>query len=111
MRGLSLADPGDIAEGLVIQAYVNHGRWVADCPFCTGAERVSLDRPQFMCLSCFNAAAGGRWLRMRLPRWRGLIEAELLKRPRVQNRNWRPGETVASLRKENREHGIESEVN
>ena len=24
-----------------VTAYVNHGRWVADCPYCNGTERLS----------------------------------------------------------------------
>jgi len=48
-----------------------------------------------------------------VPSNRKAIEAELLKRPingrnpaEAINRNWEPGETVATLKKENAEHGI-----
>jgi len=86
-------------------AQVNHGRWVAHCPFCDGAELVDLAEPLFCCLSCDNAAAGGRWLMVQFPApvERALIEAALLARPAARNRNWAPHESVTKLVDENRQ--------
>jgi len=48
-----------------------------------------------------------------VPSNRKAIETELLKRPmngrnpaEAVNRNWEPGETVATLKQENTDHGI-----
>ena len=95
-----------------VQARVNHGRWLVDCPGCNSALVIDLDEPVYMCVECGNSANGGAWLQVTLPRNRRAIEAELLKRPFGRNpadaptRNWEPGETVADLRHENAEHGI-----
>lgn len=90
------------AEAVV--AYVNHGRWVADCPdpACAGAELVDPAEPLFYCLSCYNAAVGGAWRPVRFPprSARQAIEQALLERARPERRNWYPGETVEDLRRE-----------
>lgn len=98
--------PEGVADAPVIHAEVNQGRWIARCPFCAGAELVDLEEPLFYCLSCYNATAGHRWLRVRLPRERTAIEVALEKRPLMAIRNWHPSETVTALRAENVEHGI-----
>ena len=40
---------------MIIKAEINRGRWLANCPWCGGAEMVDPDNPKFLCLSCFNA--------------------------------------------------------
>jgi len=94
-------------------ARINHGRWLVDCGGCNSAQVVDLDQPVFMCVECGNAANDGKWLQVTVPRNRNAIETELLKRPwngrnpaEAVNRNWEPGETVATLRQENTDHGI-----
>jgi len=95
-----------------VQARINHGRWLVGCPGCNSALVVDLSELVFMCVECGNAAHGGQWLQVTLPRNRKAIEVELLKRPFGRNpadaptRNWEPGETVEDLRRENIEHGI-----
>ena len=85
------------------------GRWIARCPAagCSGAEYVDLKVPVFMCCSCWNVAYGHEWLAVALPSApiRQQIEIELEQRP-GRNQHWLPGETVAKLRRENRQHGI-----
>lgn len=90
---------------MLIDAYMNHGRWVADCP----AEGCG-----------FSALAGSHLdcpahdvVRVVWPTdlEREEIEAELNLRPvdplvGAKHANWRPGETVESLRAENVEHGV-----
>jgi hypothetical protein len=77
-----------------VYAYVNHGRWVADCP-CGGAELVTEDQP-LLCGSC-----GG----IRPVVWpedvEG-IERALADRVRQDTQNWRPGESVEMLEVEGR---------
>ncbi len=99
-------------------AYVNLGRWVADCPAApcrhpmtgergVGAEYVSPGLP-FMCQWCWNADIGDRFREVDFPPDRGTLEAELLRRVEPDNRNWLPGETVADLQIENIAHGVGS---
>lgn len=97
------APPAALAD-VQVTAYVNHGRWVADCPFCNGAELIDLDDPRFYCLSCLNATVGGAWLAVKLPApaERAAIEHELLRRKEDRHRNWLPGETVTRLHQERR---------
>ena len=104
--------PGDNTAGQVA-ARINHGRWLVDCGGCNSALVVDLSQPVFMCVECANAANDGKWFTVTVPSNRKAIEAELLKRPwngrnpaEAVNRNWEPGETVATLKQENTEHGI-----
>jgi hypothetical protein len=96
-----------------VAARINHGRWLVDCLGCNSALVVDLGQLVFMCVECANAGNGGKWFQVTVPRNRKAIEAELLKRPwngrnpaEAVNRNWEPGETVATLRQENTDHGI-----
>jgi len=95
----------DIAD-MEIEAVINHSRYVARCPFCTGAELVWPSRLVFMCCSCWNEQAGNKFLRVKLPEKREGIERELLNRPQPHTRNWEPGESIARLRRENKQHGV-----
>lgn len=83
-------------------AYVNHGRWVADCPTagCGGAMLV-LNGGEFLCGTCFNAEIGGEYRPIVWPDDAAEIEALLVVRPLPVNMNWRPGETLAMLAAEN----------
>ena len=94
-------------------ARINHGRWLVDCGGCNSALVIDLSALVFMCVECANAANDGKWFTVTIPSNREAIEAELLKRPwngrnpaDAKNRNWEPGETVATLRQENTDHGI-----
>jgi len=95
-----------------VPARVNHGRWLVDCPGgCPNAIIVSQVEPYFICIVCGSEENGGRWYAVVFPRDKAKLEAELLKRParkafEAGTRNWVPGETVAMVRRENREHGI-----
>jgi hypothetical protein len=102
------------AKGNALEARVEFGRWLVDCPNCAGAERADPDYAFFYCLSCGNADNDGKVYPVKFPRHREAIERELLRRkafrigsfahptpgepPRVWN-----GETVAQLAKDRRE--------
>ena len=84
-----------------------------NCQGCNDALVINLDELVYMCPICGNADNAGKWSRITVPANRKAIEAELLKRPMhgrnpasAVNRNWEPGETVATLKQENTEHGI-----
>jgi hypothetical protein len=81
-----------------IQAYVNHGRWVADCP-CNGAELVDPDH-KMLCGSC----GAEHDVQFPGPKTRARIE-ELLDLREPMFRNW-TFEPVSELEAENIEHGI-----
>lgn len=98
--------PPGIDNNTTAIAEINHGKWLANCPFCTGAELVQKDDPRFFCLSCCNEAAGGKWIKVKFPADCDQIEQELEKRTAVKNQNWIPPETVAQLRKENQKNGV-----
>lgn len=104
--------PTKLHRRLEIIAYVNHGRWLADCPdpTCGGAVVASPADPRFYCPYCLNHNADGQLIRVVFPDQDTLAEAEaeLLKRPHrsVMNYDPRLGETAATLRAENDEHGI-----
>jgi hypothetical protein len=98
------------AEPLV--ARINHGVWVASCS--CGARGlpapgtvVFLDVLLGWCIRCNNRAWGGGWRPIIAPgpEDRRRIEAVLLCRPNVGDRNWEPAETVADLVAQNVEHG------
>lgn len=93
-------------------AYVNHGRWIVDCPFCPSAQVASMSDPRFFCAGadgCANAAAGGHFVPVVFPGDKQLkaIERELLKRRNKDNRNWHPGEKVSDLQRENKQRGVD----
>lgn len=90
-----------------VDCYVNHGRWVADCPAGDGgALLVSADEPLFWCLVCGNKANGGAWYVVRFPQDAEQIEALLSARSNRNNRNWGLAEDVAVIAAENAERGI-----
>lgn len=80
-----------------VYAYVNHGRWVADC-VCNGAELVQRGT-RFLCGSC-GLESPVVW-----PDDADDVDRVLEPRP-PRNQNWRPGETVGQLTAENIEHGV-----
>jgi hypothetical protein len=107
---VTLPAAGIVLGGPVAVARVDHGRWIADCPTdgCGGAEFVSLSGQPFFCCECRNAATGHMPIPVALPPAKTVaqIDAYLSARPAPATRNWRPEETVAALRAENRANGI-----
>jgi hypothetical protein len=98
-----------------VRAYVNHGRWVADCcrEFCNNAMKLKARQSGFHCANC-GLDAVIEWPADADEIWRALE-----RRPVPQTRNWFPsehllavragvehGQTVADLLAENEEHGV-----
>lgn len=85
---------------LSAKAYINHGRWVVDCPRCNGGVKVS--EQEAGCPDCGAELAVG---------WpdqadRDAAEEVLAVRP-TENRNWYPAtEDVDDLKAENLLHGL-----
>lgn len=84
-------------------AYVNHGRWLVDCPCGSGAY---VD-PMAEVARCAGQGCG-LVSRVLLPPVsdRSEIERLLLARRRPPERNWRHPETIDDLRRENEAHGV-----
>ena len=111
---------GKIAEKKTVNARVDFGRWMADCPDCNGCEYVDPDDPFFFCLSCGNVTLEGYARRVIFPKNMVEIEKELIRRPvndiiganavdkamkaksiyRGLSRSWNPGESVADLKRQ-----------
>lgn len=92
-----------------LDARIERGMWLVDCPGCGNALVVDDNDLIFNCTDC---GSGDKWHRVRMPgvRKRREIERLLLLRPgfrhNAPNRNWWPHESVEDLRRENLEHGI-----
>lgn len=107
--GVTVAAPSERSETTPILAQVNHNRWIALCPDCSGSEYVWLDEPVFMCETCWNAAIGGQWRPITVPADAEAITRVLMARPQLASRNWLPDETLTTLRGENVAHGLPEE--
>lgn len=86
-----------------VAAYVNHDRWVADCPACGGGMEAWPENPEVACIH------DGLIFGATFPHANTVRAAKeaLDRRPFMENRNWYPDrETPADLRAENRKHGV-----
>lgn len=95
----------------VIYPRLNHGRWIVDCPDCLSAQVADLAAPYvFVCAECLDAATGRGIAGVR-PNAElvAAVEARTSHRPDA-NRNWTPGEAIATLELENRLNGYPSEA-
>lgn len=90
--------------GPPIAVYLNHGRWVAECPDCNGAQLASYTDHRFLCNECANITVAGMWRATIWPPNRVEIETALTSR-RPANQNWHPGETADDLKRENLTRG------
>lgn len=108
-RGVRVPTFDHVSVTEALEARIDAGRWIVECPDCHDAQFVWPDdeHPLFMCVTCFNATVEGLWRRVAVPEQRAAIEALLLKRPLPTVRHWRAGETIDELRAENRAHGHE----
>ena len=100
-----------VTAGGDIQAYIDCGRWLAECPDCHSAQVISDKTRDFWCLHCGNASIDFKWRHIRMPRNRKVLEDVLVLRPaarsdRALTRNWKTGETVDDLKAENVAHGL-----
>lgn len=87
-----------------VPAYVNHGRWVVDCPDCRNAQLACKTDPRFMCNECGNVAVGSLWRPVIWPANVQGVESMLQNRP-VENQNWEPAQSKVGLAIENLMHG------
>ena len=81
-------------------AFVNHGRWLWQCPDCLTAVQVSIDQSEAhpcCCPACFCEG----FVKPSFPDNKAAIDAELLKQPgyrwNAPFRNWEPGWSLEYL--------------
>lgn len=83
-------------------AYLNHGRWVVDCPREGCPESHLADSDLFVCDNC------GLTSRVVIPDEYFAVNEIVAKRPVPQTRNWTPDEPLQLLIEENIAHGLDS---
>lgn len=99
-------DAGTAPRTEALEVYVNHGRWVVDCPDCRNAQLAHRTDHRFLCNNCGNGAVDGLWRLTVWPDNAAAIEQELERRADPQTQNWHPGETVVDLRNERIAHTV-----
>lgn len=87
-------------------AYVNRGRWLANCPLGCGAA-TEAEYEWFVCRGCLNAGNDGHRVPLIWPVPADIvaIEAALAVRP-LYARNWELNESIGSLVTENFLYGL-----
>lgn len=86
---------------LRLDAKVNHGRWLVDCPACGSG---AFTHPEWRLACCANCGAVYRGVNF--PEQIEEVTRLLLERPRRETQNWVAGEALWKLRFENRVHGL-----
>ncbi len=81
------------------KAYVNHGRWVADCAWC---KTGMLTRPEWGVAYCGECGARYHKDHVAFPEEHEALETALLSRLRREQQNWDDRQTVEELERENR---------
>lgn len=102
---LEALKPGNAGREEAVHVEVNHGRWVVECPSCRSAQLASIEDPRYLCHECLNMAIALQWRRVIWPKNYQAISDLLAVRP-LENRNWKPGEKLADLKRENEEAGL-----
>lgn len=99
--------PTKISNKMVALAEINHGRFIANCPFCSGAEKVYPDDPIFFCAHCLMQKVEGQYIKVIFPDAKRMAQIEeILSKRMPQNQNWHPGESLAQLKRENKLMGV-----
>jgi len=121
MRGQRI--PEGLSDCAVALAELHWSEWIARCPYCPkwiargpycpNAMPISIKDPRFSCSQdrCQTggiSGADGAAIAVVLPPANVLmwVEALLLLRPKAENRNWLPTETIKDLIAENVAHHI-----
>jgi hypothetical protein len=90
----------EVAIETPLVPFVSLGAWVGQC-LCGAGVACHPGWPEARCFACGSVYVAIAW-----PADRAAIEAALLRRPRMENRNWHQPETVADLLAENIAHGV-----
>lgn len=98
--------PLETHPSATVTAVVNHGRWLAPCPWCASAQLASREDRRFFCIECLNLKADGKWATVVWPEQSDEIEAVLSMRPNKGNRSWLAHESLGDLLRENQTYGV-----
>ena len=93
-----------VSEAAAIPAFFHRDHLIVGCEDCGDYQLVWQDMPLFMCSVCWNANAGGQFIRVTVPDNIHEIYDRLRVRKFPEHRNWLPGETLATLDAENDTH-------
>ena len=93
-----------VSEAAAIPAFFCRDHLIAGCEDCGDYQLVWQDSPLFMCSICWNVNAGGQFVRVTVPSNINEIYERLRVRKFPENRNWLPGESLATLDAENDAH-------
>jgi hypothetical protein len=95
----------DLAVPYLAYAEANWGRWIAPCPapYCHNAMQIDQNQQIFRCLGPDSC---GLETQIQWPPDPDGIELLLGVRPDFITRNWKPGETLEDLLRENTEHDL-----
>lgn len=97
--------PPEPMPDLTLEARIDWGRWIVDCPYCHGAMAAFIEEPSlFFCRKCKNDGTY-KPIEVKFPNEKAEIETLLEKRPKA-NQNWRVGETLEFLKQENKERDV-----
>lgn len=90
------------ARATELTCYVNHGRWVADCPNCNAGIAAWPKNPLLYCAECATVYSS------KFPAAQTIARAtDALAARSPHNRNWYPQrELTTDLEKENRDLGL-----
>lgn len=91
-----------------VDPVVDYGRWIVQCPRrgCGGAIVATEREPYFLCPDCGSPENDGQWYNVTFPREKKRIERVLLHRKDEGLQHWRKPETVAALKRDNRDNGL-----
>jgi hypothetical protein len=84
-----------------VPAFISANRWIVLCPHCRGGISCLPDWDAACCFEC-----GAVLDAISFPENYADIEATLLERPGLYNRNYMIGETLRDLVRDNLEHGF-----
>ncbi len=87
-----------------LDARIEYGRWIVDCPNCGNAEFAFEDK-LFFCSLCHNSNINGQVRKVKMPKERTGIENVLGTRC-IVNRHWKDTETIKDLESENTKMGV-----
>ena len=116
-------------------AYINHGRYMVDCPKCGNAHVVERSADTLVCPACWTGLRAQKFITdsygalISVPHVELIFETrqqaqaagdeylieyppaeimDVLRVRPIQNMNWVPGETIEDLHAENVAHGLEN---
>ena len=103
--------PTDTSSLTTINAYINRGNWVVDCPSQNCYSSYYASREQaFYCFRCQNRDNDGAFYAVAFPLEKEEIEKTLTERSLDKNKNWYSTERLDDLKLETRFNGDKIQI-